>query len=212
MAILLLAPHPDDEALGAGGTLAKYAAAGERVIVVIFSSGQGSHPLHKEHVITRTRKEEALAAHKILNVQETVFLMLEDTNLKEEVADEKISKMLLDLIKNEKPSKIFMPALDDLLPDHRAVSHLMLQLHSDESMACPIYTYGVWNHLSFLKRAQPRLVVDISAHQRQKLEAIRAYKSQWVAMYHLVPFVLLKSFFSGLRYGYRWVEVFVQVR
>ena len=81
MTVLVLAPHPDDEVLGVGGTLARYAAQGERTIVVIFSNGTASHPLHKENYIKRTRKEEALSAAKELNVSETIFLMLEDAKL-----------------------------------------------------------------------------------------------------------------------------------
>jgi N-acetylglucosamine malate deacetylase 1 len=212
MTILVLAPHPDDEVLGVGGTLARYAAEGQRVVVVIFSSGEASHPLHKEHLVIRKRKEEAIAATKALGVTETIFFMLEDGNLREEIVEKDVIAKLYAIIEKEKPTKIFMPSLDDIHGDHRAVSDMMLQLYLQHSLMCSIYTYAVWNPLAILKRAQPRLVIDISPYQHQKLEAIREYKSQWVSLYQLVPVVLLKTFFSGIRYGHRWTEVFIQVR
>jgi len=212
MTILVLSPHPDDETLGCGGTIAKYSAAKERVIVVVFSSGEQSHPLHKEHLITKTRKAEAEEAHKILGVTESVFLMLQDTNLRDEIVQKEVIPQLGKLIKKEKPSKIFIPAIDDLLPDHRAVAHALLQVYTQYELDCDVYTYSIWNPLSIIKRSQPRLVVNTTEYQKQKIEAIKTYKSQWVAMYQVAPIALLKNFFSGMRYGHRWCEVFIQVK
>ena len=212
MSILVLAPHPDDEVLGCGGTIAKYAKAGEKVIVAVFSSGAGSHPLHKEHVIIKTRKEEAEEVHRTLGVKETIFFMLDDFNFKQELVDKEIILKLYDIVKKEKPTKIFMPALDDTHAHHRAVGRIALQMHSQYSLRCSLYTYSIWNPLSLLKRSQPRLVVDVSAEQQQKTQAYRLYKSQWVSLYQLVPIVTLKSFFAGLRYGCRWAEVFIQLK
>jgi LmbE family N-acetylglucosaminyl deacetylase len=212
MTIIVFAPHPDDEVLGVGGTLARYAEAGERTVVVVFSTGRSSHPLHKERVIVQTRKEETMAAHKELGVSETVFLDLEDTRLREEIIEKETILHMHDLIKKERPKKLFIPAIDDLHPDHRAVTRAVLQLYSQYSLTMPVYTYINWNPVPIFKRAQPRLVVDITGTNRKKLSAIKAYRSQWVSMYQLVPVVLIKTFFAGLRHGTRWAEVFPQVR
>jgi LmbE family N-acetylglucosaminyl deacetylase len=42
--VVVVAPHPDDEVLGAGGTLAVWATAGSEVTVVAVTDGEGSHP------------------------------------------------------------------------------------------------------------------------------------------------------------------------
>jgi N-acetylglucosamine malate deacetylase 1 len=212
MTVLVLAPHPDDEVLGVGGTLAAYASKGIRTVVVIFSTGAGSHPLHKENVITRRRKEETLAAHKQLNVSETIFLMYDEFNFREELIEKEGIAKLHEIIKKEKPTKIFMPAIDDLHAHHRAVSHLMLQLYSQYELECGLFTYSIWNPVAFLKRSQPRLVVDVSQQHHTKLVALREYRTQWLSLYQTVPVLIVKSFVSGLRYGYRWVEVFIQVK
>jgi LmbE family N-acetylglucosaminyl deacetylase len=183
-----------------------------RVVVVVFAGGHMSHPLHKQHAVVRTRKDEATEVHKVLGVAESVFLMLQDASLRQEIVEKEIMSKLHDLIKKEKPTKIFMPALEDLPPDHRAVSRTMLQLYSQYKLECALYSYTIWNPLAILKRSQPRLVVDISEQQHKKFEAYRLYKSQWVSLYQLVPIVTIKSFLAGMRYGCRWAEVFIQVR
>jgi len=212
MTVIVFAPHPDDEVLGVGGTLARYAENGERTVVVIFSTGRASHPLHKERIIVQTRKDETLAAHKELGVSETIFLDLDEVTLQEDIIEKEIILKLHDLIKRERPRQLFTPAIDDLHPDHRTVTRAILQLHSQYSLTCPLYSYIVWNPLPLLKRGEPRLVVDISGTNRRKLAAIRSYKSQWLSMYQLVPVVLFKTFIAGLRYGHRWAEVFSQIR
>jgi LmbE family N-acetylglucosaminyl deacetylase len=156
--------------------------------------------------------EEAQAAGKALGVADIVFYLLKDGALREEILEKEITQKLYTLIKKEKPTKIFMPAIDDIHNDHRAVARTMLQIHSQHALRTPIYTYTIWNPLAILKRKQPRLVIDVANQHAKKIEAIRCYKSQWVSMYQLVPIVLLKTFIAGTRRGVRWAEVFIRVR
>ena len=61
--VLVLAPHPDDEVLGAGGTIARLASQGRDVHVVIVT--KGGPPLFEEDFIERGRAE-AREAHDVL--------------------------------------------------------------------------------------------------------------------------------------------------
>lgn len=219
MTVIVFAPHPDDEVLGTGGLLAKAAAAGERTVVIVFAAGVGSHPLHKEHLITRRRDAETKEAHEILGVSETIQLKLRDSlqyfgegALKEEIVSQEIIPKLYEIVKKEKNARLFIPAIDDMHADHKAVAHAVIQMHVQYAMTCPVYTYTVWNPLAIFRRSKPRLVVDITDVHHKKLEAYKAYKSQWVSMYQLVPIVTVRTFFAGLRYGYRWAEVYLQVK
>lgn len=212
MTVIVFAPHPDDEVLGTGGLLAKAHAEGERTIVIVFSTGTGSHPLHKKNLIIRRRKAETAEAHAIIGVSESVFLDLEDGVLKEHIIEQEIIPKLYDIVKKEKNVRLFMPAIDDMHTDHRAVAHAVIQMHVQYAMKCPVYTYTIWNPLAIFRRSKPRLVVDISESHAKKVEAYKAYKSQWISMYQLVPIVTVRSFFSGMRYGCRWAEVYLQVR
>ena len=67
--LVLVAAHPDDETLGAGGLLATASAAGERIDVVLLSSGEGSHPGSRTHDaadLATLRVEETRAALSLL--------------------------------------------------------------------------------------------------------------------------------------------------
>ena len=55
MVIMVFAAHPDDEVIGAGGTIAKYAREGRQVVSVIFSYGEGSDPASEPENIIQKR-------------------------------------------------------------------------------------------------------------------------------------------------------------
>lgn len=65
-AVVVVAAHPDDEVLGAGGTIAILAAAGARVRLVAVTDGEGSHPRADPALVARTRAAERAAALDLL--------------------------------------------------------------------------------------------------------------------------------------------------
>src|SRR3546814_4416959 len=69
--VAVVAPHPDDEILGCGGTMARAAAAGAEVHVVVVTRGQP--PLFDEELVRRIRSE-TLQAHGTIGVADTCFL------------------------------------------------------------------------------------------------------------------------------------------
>ena len=69
MRVLVIAPHNDDETLGVGGAMAMYARKGHEVYVCEATSGPDQGMADKI-------KAEALKAHAILGVKETIFLDL----------------------------------------------------------------------------------------------------------------------------------------
>jgi LmbE family N-acetylglucosaminyl deacetylase len=80
---VVVAAHPDDEVLGAGGILAILAAAGTRVRLVAVTDGEGSHPDADPAAIARTRVAETAAALERLGAAglEVVRLGFPDTGL-----------------------------------------------------------------------------------------------------------------------------------
>jgi LmbE family N-acetylglucosaminyl deacetylase len=82
--ILAVFAHPDDESLACGGTIARLADAGARVIVVCASHGErGSHagPM-RDDSLGRTRAEEVRAAARTLGVAELILLNHPDGDLR----------------------------------------------------------------------------------------------------------------------------------
>ena len=90
--VMIVAAHPDDEVLGAGGVLAMLAAAGTRLRLIAVTDGEASHPAADPEVIGRVRTEESAAAREVLGARDAdvVRLRLPDTGLaarKDELAD-----------------------------------------------------------------------------------------------------------------------------
>ena len=81
--VVIGAAHPDDEVLGAGGTIAILAAAGTRLRLIAVTDGEASHPAADPEVIARVRTEESAAARDVLGARDAdvVRLRLPDTGL-----------------------------------------------------------------------------------------------------------------------------------
>lgn len=82
--------HPDDEVFGTGGTLAKYAAEGDRVVVVYCTNGEAGEtfdpdidPEEQKARLGAIRQEEARAACAVLGVTDVFFLGYRDSGMKD---------------------------------------------------------------------------------------------------------------------------------
>ena len=80
---VIVAAHPDDEILGAGGTLARLAAGGTRLRLVAVTDGEASHPETDPRATARRRTAESEEALRLLGVRdiEVIRLCFPDTGL-----------------------------------------------------------------------------------------------------------------------------------
>jgi len=62
---VVVAPHPDDEILGVGGTMALLAAAGAEILLVAVTDGEASHPGCQDELRLRRPQESAVAAQRL---------------------------------------------------------------------------------------------------------------------------------------------------
>lgn len=122
--------HPDDESMGPGGTLARYAALGHRVAVVTATDG-GAGRLFQERPTTeagraelrRLRRLETLEACRILGAEHLGFLDLEDGTL----ASRNIltlEETLVTILRRERPDVVmtFHGSGISFHPDHRVLT------------------------------------------------------------------------------------------
>jgi len=185
MTILVLAPHADDEVLGAGGSIAKSAAAGERVVVAVMTGhGEEKHPLWPRESWDSIRKE-CRAACDILGVSELMFRELPAACL-DHFPVWKINQVVAEVVQEVEPDEIYVPFPHDLHQDHQAISYaaivavrpyLPLGRKVKRVLAYEILS-GTNLAPPYLPSFQPTVFVDISEHLERKLEAMRAYRSQ----------------------------------
>ena len=199
-AILIFSAHSDDFVLGAGGTIANYAKEGKRVMAIIFPRGEMSHPWLNEKFIFKVRSKETIEACKVLGC-ETSQVDLKEANFAEDYhKNPQVEKELLELIEKMRPSKIFTHSLEDPHPLHKEVHKITLELYEKLKLnpKPEVYTYSIWNLLSF-KTDYPQLYVNITKNFGLKLKALNTFHSQKVH----IAYPAINLFLHSLKYGFK---------
>ncbi|MBF8378173.1 PIG-L family deacetylase [Alicyclobacillus mali] len=179
---LFVGPHPDDNEVGAGGTMAKLVAKGCRVVSVTVTDGRHGalgevDPAHLAH----RRQEELEAACTVLGIQEHIEFGFEDLGSYTEVdVVEKLVPVLLD-IRPEVIVTVDPWTPYEAHPDHiktgRAVAECAIRLASLKvSQALPAYVPPMF---AFYASAYPNAAVDVTDHWHSKIRAIEAHESQF---------------------------------
>lgn len=210
--ILTIAAHNDDQIIGAGGTLAKYASLGYRIRTVVMSFGEFSHPHLKREVIVKTRVKESVESDKILGGEGLIYFDLKEGKFPSEFEEHNVADKLVELIQREKPSMIFTHGHDDFHPDHNAVYNLVVSLINKKKIDCPVYSFDVWSLVRLRKRNLPKMVVDVSDSFTKKVKALLVHESQKMAIGMLLWKFIVKDWFNGLVYGHRFAEVFFKLK
>ncbi len=209
--ILVFSAHSDDFVIGAGGTIAQYAQEGKKVLAVVFSYGEKSHPWMKKEIIKRLRAQESREASNVLHCQVKLFDLSEWSYL-EGYQQRGIDRQLIQLVNRCKPTKIFTHSNEDPHPDHRAVYQITMDVWNKTRRKPEVYLYSIWNPVS-LKTRYPALYVDISTTFKTKLQALQRFPSQrYNAIYPLLLLVLFRAVKDGFHIGKSFAEHFFKVR
>ena len=118
MKILILAPHPDDETIGMGGTIKKLTKLGNMVSLCIISDGASNKDGDKKK--SKVRKEDCKKVAKFLGIKKVIFLDFPDTRLME-IPQVEINSSIEEIIKKTNPEILFIPPENDLHTDHSKV-------------------------------------------------------------------------------------------
>lgn len=143
---LVIAPHPDDETLGCGATIARKVQAKRRVNVMVCTDGRHSHhsSLIPPNDLAQIREVECTEACKTLGVpkEDIEFLRYEDSHLSHRMDD--LFHEITDAVAACKPDEILSPSPIDRNPDHRAIAAVMDELVRRGVVSCPVLEYPVW--------------------------------------------------------------------
>jgi len=174
--VLVFGAHPDDVELGCGGTVIKLVEQGKKVAIIDLTRGElGTRGT------AESRKEECENATKILGVAMRENMNFEDGFFKD---DEKHKLALIKKIREYCPEIVITNATTDRHPDHGRGSQIVVdacflsgleKVDTKQNVWRPkaIYHYIQFNHL------QPDFVINISRQMEKKIEAVKAYKTQF---------------------------------
>ncbi|MFP4523125.1 MAG: PIG-L deacetylase family protein [Candidatus Woesearchaeota archaeon] len=213
--ILVIVAHSDDQILGPGGTLAKYASQGKDVHTIILSYGEMSHPHLKKKVIASMRVKEAREADKVIGGKGVTFFGLDEGKFRTQAKEHSVVLKLQDIFLHLQPAKIFTHSSSESHPDHVAVNNLVLQaydeLYAKGLFSCAVYSFGLYG-FSFKSKQHLKLVVNISRSFSKKRQAIKVFKSQKLTLSWLGIIIYFKALFAGLKNGVRFAEEFIKER
>lgn len=210
--VLVICAHPDDEILGAGGTIAKYAREGKRVISVIFSYGETSHWWLKRKHTVEMRVKECREASSVVGTEQTLFLGLKDFDLKNEIKDRKKLRPLENIIRKYRPDRIFTHSPEDIIyQDHKAVWDAVEFITTQMKYKGDIFVFNIWAKDIRLSNS-PRLLVDISDTFRLKVSALKCFRSQVMYIWQLLPSVFIKALKAGWDNKTRFAEKFIKIK
>ena len=172
--ILVLSPHPDDEAIGCGGTIRQHVTDGDAVHVTFLTSGEAGG-IGGEEDLGAIREREAEAAGEILGVKELEFWREPDGAVG---AGPRLVDRLVGRIQDLAADTIYVTHDREMHADHQIAAILAYRALLAVSMDGPadlpsVLMYEVWTPLQELDH-----IVDITEHMETKLEAVRAHKTQ----------------------------------
>ena len=178
---LVIAPHPDDEVLGAGGTIAKLAAQGAEVHVAIVTRGEP--PRFSAEFVENVRQECA-SAHRLLGVTRTHFLDFPAAEL-DRVPHAELNQRIGSLVSEIAPDTLFVPFVGDIHLDHQLVftSALVASRPRHGNVPVRILAYETlsetnWWAPGITPPFVPNIFIDIADTLGAKLDAFAEFKSQ----------------------------------
>jgi LmbE family N-acetylglucosaminyl deacetylase len=202
MNVLVLAPHPDDEAIGCGGAVCLHAARGDCVTAVFLTSGELALQHLAREAAWRVREEEARDAGKILGLSHLHFLRCPDWGLEENAAE--TARLLQPVLHEEEPQLIYFPHPQDAHPDHHAAARILgTILKNGPTRRVQLRGYEVWTPLTAHDHTE-----DISAVMARKLRAVRCYRSQLPVFHYDRAVKGLNQYRGCLTARCRFAEVF----
>lgn len=179
--LLAFGAHPDDIEISSAGTVISHVQQGKKVVIADLTRGELGTRGTKE-----IRDQESIAATKILGIDERLNLNFRDGFFKN---DEEHQLEVIKIIRHYKPELVIAPAIFDRHPDHGRGGALINDAFFLSGLRMIETSYKDQKQDAFRPRLllhyiqdrlmPPDIVVDTTAFFEQKMESIKAFKSQF---------------------------------
>lgn len=199
--VLVFSPHPDDEAIAAGGTIVWHKTKGDRVIIVFVTDGSESHAavlgIHDDPApaeLARIRRNESIESAAKLHVpaQDVIQLHLQDTRVANDAGS--LATAIDDLFQRlPEVHTIYLPDPDrELNADHRVTGATVIERVNHHGLEPALLKYVVWdkdlekafeyqNRLdvpAVVNNEEPLVVHNIESFHKNKMAALAEHKTQ----------------------------------
>jgi N-acetylglucosamine malate deacetylase 1 len=216
MKILVIAPHPDDEVLGCGGTIKKYSQEKGNEIYRCIVSKTYAPDWSKEFL--KNRKREIKNSGEILNIKKTFFLDFPAAKL-DTIPQKKLIEAISGLIETTKPQILFIPHGGGLSQDHKAVFYaaLIASRPYHPARIKKILSYEVPSESEWSVSWEPfipNVYIGIKNEINDKLKAMACYQSEIRPFPHPRSLEMLKTIAQqrGGECNLNFAEAFVLIR
>ena len=176
--VLAIFSHPDDAELTMAGTLLKLKSLGYRTGIADMTRGEMGTRGTPE-----IRAKEALDAARVMNLDARVNLALRDGHL---ALSEDNKLAVVRVLRKYRPKVVFTAHWDDPHPDHAATARIVREAARlstmrkyDEGSEPGVIKMPAIAHAIYSRLVLPSFIVDVSEFAERKMEAIRAYPSQF---------------------------------
>jgi bacillithiol biosynthesis deacetylase BshB1 len=210
MNILVAGPHPDDQELGMGGTIARLAQQGHNILLLDMTNGEPT-----PHGSPELRARESAAAAAILGVPRRL-LGLKNREVQHTLA---ARHAVAAVIREHQAQIVFLPYPEDAHPDHVATTRIVEDARFDAKLTKidlpgkPTYPkwliYYYCTHLRHV--ANPAFCLDITGQMDAKEGSVLAYESQFVTPVNnrrIMTWLRHMNGYMGSRIGTEYAEPF----
>lgn len=182
--IMVFAPHPDDDLIGCGGSIAKHVKSNNSVSIVYMTSGDAGSLKYNKGELSEIREKEAENAAKMIGVDKNSLFFLKNPDGYLEYNRNNLVT-LINLIRDKKPNIVYVPHEKDAHKDHMKTNELVLESLNRASgpwfQECKgqpwsvgtILAYEVWTPLQEFQYSE-----DITDFIELKIKALGEHKSQ----------------------------------
>lgn len=185
--VLFIAVHPDDETLGAGGTILKHKAAGDEIYWLVITAPTQNHPSHFTDAFIKKREQLVDSVAAAYGFDGTIRLNL-PTQMLQTVDMKDFVGLVNDVFKQIEPDTIYLMFKNDVHSDHRIAFDAVYSC--TKSFRKPyikrIYMMEALSETEFAPSFPsssflPNVYVDITPYMDRKLEIMSIYESELMA-------------------------------
>lgn len=219
--ILVISAHPDDDALGCGGTIAKFSKEKSDVFVVYFTDGVSARSNNnniKKEILGR--RKNSIQAAKILGIKKCFFFSYPDNKLDKTPLLE-ITQKIEKIIQQTNPEVIMTHSEHDLNIDHQIINRAVITATRPKPkskikkiLLFETLSSSEWKFSNKKNFFNPNYFVDISKTINKKVSALKCYKKEIMKWPHprSVKGVRNLAMYRGQTVGLKYVEAFYLLR